>query len=154
MVAGVVGITQIQKNKLWGKVLWHSLRAQRLRSFMYILSSSYSVNSLLFSFKNISIHDFSFVILLGYGTLVTGENKMQSLRDTEKEKSTDSEKDYAVECLISQGQLQIIIRFIVVEPSLCFRHCNTILGFSMVHKFYPWYIQSKRSLRQSQRNEC
>jgi len=44
------------------------------------------VNSLLFSFKNISIHDFSFVILLGYSTLVTGENKMQFLRETEKEK--------------------------------------------------------------------
>lgn len=53
---------------------------------MYILSSSYSVNPLLFSFKNISIHDFSFVILLGYSTLVTCENKMQSLRRTERER--------------------------------------------------------------------
>lgn len=61
------------------------------------------MNSLLFSFKNISIHDFSFVILLGYSTLVTVENKMQSLRAIEKEKKTiEWEKDYAVECLISQ----------------------------------------------------
>jgi len=56
---------------------------------MYILSSSYSVNSLLFSFKNISIHDFSFVILSGYSTIVTGESKMQPLRETEKEKKKD-----------------------------------------------------------------
>lgn len=136
------------------KVLWHSLPAKRLRSFMYILSSSYSVSSILFSFKNISIHDFSFVILLGCSILVTGENKMLSLREREKEKRMDSAKDYAVECLISQRQIQIIIRFIVVEPNLCFRHCNSILGFSMVHKFYLWCIQSKRSLRKSRRNKC
>jgi len=114
---------------------------------MYILSSSYSVNSLLFSFKNISIHDFSFVILLGYSTLVTGENKMQSLKETEKEKRIDCAKYYGAECLISQRQLQIINRLIVVEPNLCFRHCNKVLSFSMVRKFHPWYIQSKRSLR-------
>jgi hypothetical protein len=104
---------------------------------MYILSSSYSVSPLLFSFKNISIHDFSFVILLGYSTLVTCENKMQSLRRTEREKRTDWAKDYAVECLTNQRQLQIIARLIVVVPNLCYRHCNKNLGFNIVRKFYP-----------------
>jgi hypothetical protein len=105
---------------------------------MYILSSSYSVNSLLFSFKNISIHDFSFVILVGYSTLVTGENKMRSLKETEREKWIEWAKDDAVESLTSQRQLQTIIRLIVVVPNLCFRHCNKIFGFNMAGKFYPW----------------
>lgn len=96
------------------------------------------MNSLLFSFKNISIHDFSFVILVGYSTLVTGENKMRSLKETEREKWIEWAKDDAVESLTSQRQLQTIIRLIVVVPNLCFRHCNKIFGFNMAGKFYPW----------------
>jgi hypothetical protein len=101
---------------------------------MYILSSSYSANSLLFSFKNISIHDFSFVILVGYSTLVTGENKMQSLRETERKKWIEWATDYSVESLTSQRQLKAIIKLIVAVPNLCFRYCNNIFGFNMVCK--------------------
>lgn len=96
----VLEITQIQKNKLCGEVWWHPLSAKCLRTFMDILSSSYSVNFLLFSFKNISIHDFPFVILLGYSTLVTGENKTQSLRNRETERDSERErKETACESL-------------------------------------------------------
>jgi hypothetical protein len=37
-----------------------------------------------FPFKNISIHDFPFVILLRYSTLVTGENKIKFLKERKR----------------------------------------------------------------------
>jgi hypothetical protein len=64
------------------KTLWHSLSKKcsaPLYTFYRLIFGDFS----LLPFKNISIHDFPFVILLRYSTPVTAANKIQCPKERE-----------------------------------------------------------------------